>query len=39
VRRLLREAIPAYHPQYEFEDYLWTKIGYDTVPEFHEAAI
>lgn len=39
VRRLLREAIPAYNPQCEFEDYLWTKIGQDSVPEFHEAVM
>ncbi len=39
VRRLLREAIPAYNPQCEFEDYLWTKIGQDRVPEFHEAVM
>ncbi len=39
VRRLLREAIPAYQPQCEFEDYLWAKIGQDALPVFHEAAV
>lgn len=39
VRRLLREAIPAFQPQCEFEDYLWVKGGNGTVSEFHEASL
>ncbi|MHB8746721.1 MAG: polysaccharide biosynthesis protein [Gammaproteobacteria bacterium] len=39
VRDLLREAISGYHPQCEFEDYLWTQLREESLPEFHDMAV